>query len=87
MPPQDDKFQDYIKILDELQDRMLKAGLVVRHAHSQHRMATDFTPVGIAFVNAIGALEMAIGPLTNNQIICLWIYFREVAKERRSAGS
>jgi hypothetical protein len=32
---EEEKFQEYIQILDGLQDRMIHAGLIVRHAHSQ----------------------------------------------------
>jgi hypothetical protein len=85
MPPEDEKFSEYTKILDELQDRMIKAGLIIRHGHSDKskRIGADFTPSGQDAVTSIAALDIMLGPLSNRQIVALWLYFREVAEQRR----
>ena len=86
MAPQDEKFQEYIKTLDELQDRMLKAGFIAELGHTDKAGATTFTERGLSVLRAIGDIDNAIGPLTNRQLVCLWLYFREVAKKRRDTG-
>jgi hypothetical protein len=84
MTPDDKQFAKYIEILDELQDRMLKAGLIVAHSHFDKAKCIrgDFTPSGQDAVASIAALDMMLeGPLTNRQIVTLWLYFRDFAKQ------
>ena len=87
MKPEDDKFAEYIQILDDLQDRMIKAGFILGHAHSEHGTAAKFTPSGQDAVAAIVALDAMLGgPLSNRQIVALWLYFRELGKTRLELG-
>ena len=72
----------YIKTLEELQDRMIKAGFLVRHGYSKHGNVAEFTPIGKSVIEAFAGIDRALGPLTGQQVQVLWIYFREIAKGR-----
>jgi len=89
MEPDDKKFAEYMQLLDELQDRMIKAGFLVGHGHFDKAkvICGDFTPSGQDAVSSIIAIDVALGPLSNRQIVALWLYFREVAKQRLQGHS
>jgi hypothetical protein len=89
MTPEDDKFSEYMEILNELQDRMIKAGLITAHGHFEKAelIRGDFTPSGQDAVSSIVALDTMLGPLSNRQIVALWLYFRGVGKERMNRRS
>ena len=74
MKPDDDQSQQYLKRLDELLDRMGKAGFIKQHAHMQSVGAMHFSPKGLAFVQSVKAVDSAIGPLDHGDILCLWLF-------------
>ena len=82
MKPEDDQFQEQVKALEEIQDKMLKAGFIVAHGHTQQLNIARFTPDGQDAVTSIVAMDMKLGPLTDRQIVYLWKYCRQLYEQR-----
>lgn len=85
MPSEEGQFSEYVKALDVIRDRMIKAGLIARHGYRDDPklVGSEFTPDGQEVVTTIYTLHHAIGPLTSKQIILFWGYMVEVAEQRK----
>jgi hypothetical protein len=87
MTPEEEKFKKHIQRLDELSDRMLKAGLIVRHAHTEHGSGVVATASGILIVEAFWNINKACGPLTNTDKILIWDYLCALGDARKGKNN
>jgi len=78
MPSHDEQVPDDFRRLEELLDRMLQAGLVAGHAHTNDHAGVSLTPAGRSILEAFWRLDDAIGPLGPTDRILLWNLFRQV---------
>ena len=80
----EDQFKQEIAELEEIHNRMIKAGLLVKHGHSDKtkRIAAEFTPDGQEVVTTIYTLHKTIGPLTPKQVVLFWKYMVAFADAR-----
>lgn len=86
MSTSDDDFKKYVATLNELNDRMLKAGLIISHAHTKDTGVSNYTPIGLSFITAIDGLDEMLGHLSPEQVLCLWNHFTQIGKRLRERG-
>ena len=86
MNPDDEKFQKYIKTLDGIRERMLKAGYMTEFGHSADgAMVSNFTEKGMRLLLTVCQANVDLGGLTQQEIVCLWTYLGEHGKRLSQA--
>jgi hypothetical protein len=72
MIPDDNQSNEDAEHLEELCDRLLKAGFIKQHGHTRDRTAVVFTPKGIRAARAITDIENALAPLNHDDRLGIW---------------
>jgi hypothetical protein len=73
MPHDSAGSDDHTQALQELLDRMLKAGWVIRYGHSKEgRLGVEWSADGLWMVEVIRRMERALGPLSERDLSLLW---------------
>jgi hypothetical protein len=75
MRTDDNQSNENSEHLYELCDRLLKAGFIKQHGHTQDRTAVVFTPKGIRAARAITDIENALAPLNHDDRLGIWYLF------------